>query len=67
MTEGWVVDAHSDAQQRWERPVIRTDLQRQLILQDIRGEVPRAEYERQIDELRTAVVKAEALGILPPR
>ena len=59
MTEGWVVDAHSDAQQRWERPVIRTDLQRQLILQDIRGEVPRAEYERQIDELRTAVVKAE--------
>ena len=56
---GWIVDEHAQARSRADRSLVRRAWQRELILNDIRGEVPRAEYERQIDELRTALVAAE--------
>ena len=56
---GWIVDEHARAQERADRAEIRRAWQRELILNDIRGEVPRAEYERQIDELRTALISVE--------
>ena len=38
---------------------MRRAWQRELILNDIRGEVPTSEYEKQIDELRTALITVE--------
>ncbi|MCX6432296.1 MAG: FkbM family methyltransferase, partial [Actinobacteria bacterium] len=56
---GWVVVDHADAQQRADRADIRRAWQRELILNDIRGEVPKAEYEKQIGELRGALIQVE--------
>lgn len=56
---GWVL-ADEDAPRRAaDRAAVRRAWQRELILNDIRGEVPREEYERQIDELRTALIEVE--------
>lgn len=56
---GWVVDAHAQANARSDRAEIRRAWTRELILHDIADEVPRAEYERQIAELRGALVAVE--------
>ena len=56
---GWVVDDHARARQGVDRAALRRAWQREHILNDIHGEVPRAEYERQIDELRTALASVE--------
>ena len=56
---GWVLASEAREQRKAERASVRRAWQRQLILNDIRGEVPRAEYERQILELRTALVRVE--------
>ncbi|MFM7063524.1 MAG: glycosyltransferase, partial [Actinomycetes bacterium] len=56
---GWVVDDLATARGRADRAATRRAWQRELILNDIRGEVPRAEYERQIAELRGALVAVE--------
>lgn len=53
---GWIVDDHARDRARADRADVRRAWQRELILNDIRGEVPREEYERQIDELRSALV-----------
>jgi FkbM family methyltransferase len=56
---GWIVSDTADALQRADRAEIRRAWQRELILNDIRGEVPTSEYERQIIELRTALTAVE--------
>ncbi len=56
---GWVVEAQATARARVDRADIRRAWTRELILHDIAGEVPRAEYERQIAELRGALVSVE--------
>ncbi len=55
-------DAHGGTyaeRRRARRPQARRAWQRELILRDVRGEVPKEEYERQIDELRTALIAFE--------
>ena len=42
-----------------DRAAIRRAWQRELILNDIRGEVPKEEYEKQIAELRAALIQVE--------
>ncbi len=56
---GWVVADLAVARARADRADIRRAWARELILHDIAGEVPRAEYERQIGELRAALVAVE--------
>ena len=56
---GWVVADTADVRQRVDRAAVRRAWQRELILNDIRGEVPKEEYERQIAELRAALVSVE--------
>jgi glycosyltransferase involved in cell wall biosynthesis len=56
---GWVVVDHADAQQRADRAAIRRAWQRELILNDVKAEVPTAEYEKQIHELRSALIQVE--------
>ena len=56
---GWVVAEHAQANERADRAAVRRAWQRELILNDIRGEVRREEYERQIHELRSALVSVE--------
>ena len=56
---GWVTADLATERDHRERSVARRAWQRELILNDIRGEVPREEYERQISELRAALVSVE--------
>jgi FkbM family methyltransferase len=56
---GWVASDLATERDHRERSVARRAWQRELILNDIRGEVPREEYERQIAELRAALVSVE--------
>lgn len=56
---GWVVADHAATRTRADRADVRRAWTRELILHDIAGEVPRAEYERQIAELRGALVAVE--------
>ena len=56
---GWVTADLATERDHRERSVARRAWQRELILNDIRGEVPREEYERQIAELRAALVSVE--------
>ena len=56
---GWVLADQADARERVDRAAVRRAWQRELILNDIRGEVPKEEYERQITELRAALVSVE--------
>ena len=56
---GWVTADLAAGHDHRERSVARRAWQRELILHDIRGEVPREEYERQIAELRAALVDVE--------
>ncbi len=56
---GWVVEAEEALQRRVDRAFARRAWQRELILHDIEAEVPRAEYERQILELRTRLAQVE--------
>ncbi len=56
---GWVTAVQAGAERRSDRAGIRRAWQRELILHDIRGEVPTSEYEKQILELRTALVQVE--------
>ena len=62
-----MIDEHARALERADRAEMRRAWQRELILNDIRGEVPRAEYERQIDELRTALIGVEGSRSLSVR
>lgn len=56
---GWVVADEADHRRRADRAAIRHAWQRELILNDIRGEVPKEEYEKQIAELRAALIQVE--------
>ena len=56
---GWVLADQDRLRRRADRADVRRAWQRELILHDIGGEVPRAEYERQILELRTALAEVE--------
>ena len=56
---GWVTADLASERDHHARSVARRAWQRELILNDIRGEVPREEYERQIAELRDALVSVE--------
>lgn len=57
--DGWITADTARARRRESRELARAAWQRELILHDIAAEVPRAEYERQIAELRAAVIAAE--------
>lgn len=57
--DGWVNADTARARRREDRGRARGAWQRELILHDIAREVPRSEYERQIEELRSALVAAE--------
>ena len=52
---GWVTAGEAAAQRRADRASVRRAWQRELILNDVRTEVPRSEYEKQIGELRAAL------------
>lgn len=56
---GWVLADQADSRNRVDRAAVRRAWQRELILNDIRGEVPKEEYEKQIHELRTALIQVE--------
>ena len=56
---GWRSAHTADLEYRDERNHHRQAWQRALILNDLRHHVPAREYERQIDELRTALVNVE--------
>ena len=56
---GWRSAHTADLEHRDDRNHHRQAWQRELILNDLRHQVPAREYERQIDELRTALVKVE--------
>jgi FkbM family methyltransferase len=56
---GWVVSDSAEVEGRANRAEIRRAWQRELILHDIRTEVPTSEYEKQIDELRMALITVE--------
>lgn len=56
---GWISAELDGERLRIERAVARRAWQRELILNDIRGEVPTEEYERQIHELRSALIAVE--------
>ncbi len=56
---GWMQVDLAQSSQRADRAAIRRAWQRELILNDIRGEVPVSEYEKQIRELRTALTTVE--------
>jgi len=56
---GWVISDAADVDRRANRAEIRRAWQRELILHDIRTEVPTSEYEKQINELRTALTSVE--------
>ena len=56
---GWRSAHTADLEHRDHRNHHRQAWQRELILNDLRHQVPTREYERQIDELRTALVGVE--------
>ncbi len=56
---GWVISDADEVDRRANRAEIRRAWQRELILHDIRTEVPTSEYEKQINELRTALTTVE--------
>ena len=56
---GWVQAHALDVQQRADRAGIRRAWQRELILHDQRHAVPASEYEKQINELRGALIAVE--------
>ncbi|MHB1164322.1 MAG: FkbM family methyltransferase [Candidatus Nanopelagicales bacterium] len=53
---GWAAADLAALRSGQQRTVQRRAWQRELILDDLRSQVPAEEYERQIDELRTALV-----------
>ncbi len=57
--DGWITSDAAAVRGRADRANIRRAWQRELILNDIRGEVAVEEYEKQIHELRTALVQVE--------
>ena len=57
--DGWVTVDELTARERADRAGVRRAWQRELILNDIRGEVPVEEYEKQIQELRSALIQVE--------
>ena len=56
---GWVTSDAAALLDAHGRADVRRAWQRELILNDLRSEVPTEEYERQIAELRTALVAVE--------
>jgi FkbM family methyltransferase len=56
---GWVTAQEADVRHRVDRSAVRRAWQREVILNDIRGEVPTEEYEKQIHELRSALIQVE--------
>ncbi len=60
---GWVLADEAEQRRAADRAAIggavRRAWQRELILNDIRGEVPKEEYEKQIAELRAALIQVE--------
>ena len=56
---GWRSARTANLEHRDDRNHHRQAWQRELILNDLRHQVPTREYERQIDELRTALVNVE--------
>jgi len=57
--DGWVQEADASLQDRANRADIRRAWQRELLLHDLRNEVPTTEYEKQIAELRGALTQVE--------
>ena len=65
---GWVIADEAEQRRAADRAAVRRAWQRELILNDIRGEVPKEEYEKQIAELRAALIQVEGsrtLEVLP--
>lgn len=56
---GWVTEDMARLRERDNRAFNRAAWQRELIMNDRAAEVPRSEYERQIHELRSALVQVE--------
>ena len=56
---GWVLADEAEQRRAADRASVRRAWQRELILNDISGEVPKEEYERQIAELRAALIQVE--------
>jgi FkbM family methyltransferase len=56
---GWQLADQSDLARARDRAHARRAWQRELILNDIGNAVPTAEYEKQINELRTALITVE--------
>lgn len=56
---GWMPAEHARLHADSDRELIRRAWQRELIANDRRAQVPAAEYERQIAELREALVQVE--------
>ena len=57
--DGWVQVEDAQRMERANRADIRRAWQRELLLHDIKNEVPTAEYEKQIGELRGALTQVE--------
>ncbi|MDP4804009.1 MAG: FkbM family methyltransferase, partial [Candidatus Nanopelagicales bacterium] len=57
--DGWVTETTAHLQDRDNRNFNRRAWQRELILNDVKAEVPTAEYEKQIHELRSALMQVE--------
>lgn len=57
--DGWITSDEEALRSQVDRARVRRAWQRELILNDIRGEVAVEEYEKQIHELRTALVQVE--------
>lgn len=56
---GWITAPAARFQNREDRNEKRYAWQRELILNDLKQQVPAREYERQIEELRTALINVE--------
>lgn len=55
----WTLEQTAQLIEQVNRAALRTAWQREVILNDVRNEVPRSEYERQISELRNALISVE--------
>jgi FkbM family methyltransferase len=56
---GWVQEPHAQLQHSNSEAYAKNAWQRELILNDVKNAVPTSEYEKQIHELRTALVSVE--------
>ena len=56
---GWAQEPHAQLQRANSEAYAKNAWQRELILNDVKNAVPTTEYEKQIHELRTALVSVE--------